>query len=145
METKIVSGAELRAVAHSILLEAVTARDAQAFMATIVIGGDRIACCDEGIVFVDDPYRGIATIAPVGEWGSDGTPSIVGVFVRESERRRGNGYALLEATVRRCQERGFKRVHIDVLSKGIMRAVEKLPAEMRELLDVSDQSAYLPF
>jgi GNAT superfamily N-acetyltransferase len=144
METKVIVGYELRDIAHSILLGAVTCRDPLALMAVTVIGGDRIACCDEGVVFVDDPYRGIATIAPEGEWGSDGTPSIVGIFVREVDRHQGYATVLTEAVVRRCVERGFARVHVDVLSRGVLRAIEKLPAELWDILEVVDQSSYLP-
>ena len=136
METRVVAGVELHEVARSILLKAIATRDPQRFMATIVIGGDRIACCDEGVVFDDDPYRGVATIAPDGEFGGNGLPSILGVFVRATDRQRGYGTALFTAAVRRCIEQGFGRVHVDVLSEGMRHIVEKLPRDLRAVLEV---------
>lgn len=140
MKTRVVFGAELYELAHRITREAIeSGRDPQAFMAPAILIGDRITCCDEGVVFVDDALRGIATIAPEGE-GRDGTPTIVGVFVRHLDRRRGYGSVLLEAAVRRCLERGFQKIRIDTLTKGSKRVVDKLPPDLIAYLDVHDQS-----
>lgn len=143
MKTRVVSGEELHKIVHAILLEAVTTRDPQGFMAAIVIGGDRIACCDEAIVCDDDSHRGIATIAPEGEYGGTGMPTIVGVFVREADRRCGYGAELFAAAVRRCIERGFERVHVDVLSEGMRYLIEGLPADLRAVLEVEEYSVML--
>jgi len=140
MQMRIISGGELRKVAGEIIRNAVSASDSKVIMAVCVIGGDRISCCDEGIVFTDDPHRGIATIAPEGEFGSDGMPSIVGVFVRKDDRRQGYATTLFEEAIRRCVDRGFEEIHVDVMSRGMMQIVEKLPDELRGVLRVHDMT-----
>lgn len=110
----------------------------------ILFVGDRFACCDEGVgILVEGELVGIATIAPKGEAGSDGTPAIVGVFVARTHRGRGYGVALTQAAVERCRERGFTRVRVDVMSTGMKQSIARLPADLRALLDVYDQSTML--
>jgi len=120
MQTRIIAGGKLRKIAGDLIRNAASTQDLQAFMSACVIRGDRISCCDEGIVFADDPYRGIVTIAPQGELGSDGMPSIVGIFVRQEDRRQGYATTLFEEAIRRCVERGFQEIRIDVTSKTMM-------------------------
>ncbi len=144
METKLVSGGELVELAHRITREAIDNRDPLAFLAVAILIGDRIRCCDEGVVFVDDASRGLATISSEGE-GYDGTPTIVGVFVRDPDRRHVCGVVLLEMAVRRCIERGFKKIRLDAITRGGKRVIAKLPAELREFLDIHDVCTGLMF
>ena len=104
----------------------------------VLFGGDRLSCCDEGVgIHLDGKLVGIATIAPRGEQDS-GVPTIVGVYVDKAARQNRLGRQLFIATVQRCQERGFTRIHVDSMSVGMMKIIDSLPAEMRNLLDVQD-------
>lgn len=111
----------------------------------IFLGGDRIACCDEAVTMRSEAGNliGMATISSQGEDYS-GNPEIVGLYILS--RYRGLGYAkkILEKTIERCVERGFKKIHLTVLSGKMMRAINKLPAEMKEILEVNDQSENSP-
>lgn len=138
MKTRIIIGDELARVAEAII------RETPEMLSIMVIGGDRIRCCDEGVVCADDPSCGIATIAPDGEMGS-GKPTIVGLFVRPDARKKSVGTDLFEAAVRRCLERGFDRIHIDAMTKGMIRIIANMSPDLRVHLDVNDQSKYFPF
>lgn len=111
----------------------------------IFLGGDRIACCDEAVVMRTETgdLIGMATVSSQGEDYS-GNPEIVGLYILS--RYRGLGYAkkILEKTIERCIERGFDKIRLNVLSKKMMRAVNRLPVEMKEILEVSDQSELSP-
>jgi GNAT superfamily N-acetyltransferase len=109
---------------------------------SVVIGilfvGDRFSCCDEGMgAFADGKLVGIATIAPMGEMG-EGTPTIVGIYVLPEHRGRGIGAGLMRATVERCRERGFDSVRVDVMSTGARVAIERLPEDLRAMLQIHD-------
>lgn len=138
METRIVSGEEVRRIADEII---VATHD---FLAVMIIGGERAWVCDEAIVFADDPLRGIGTIAPEGEGGS-GQPTIVGVYVRPADRKRGYGLELFEAAIRRCLERGFNMIRVDALTKGGSALVKKLSPDLLAHLEVHDMSHLSPF
>jgi len=137
MRTEVIGGDDVVRIANDII---VATEDA---LAIIVIGGERSVVCDEAIVFADDALIGMATIAQKGESGS-GEPTIVGVYVRPADRKRGYGTLLLEAAVRRCRERGFERVRIDTLTKGGKKIVRKLSPELLAHIDLHDQSDFLP-
>lgn len=123
--------------------------------------GDRIWCCDEAVAgIVDDEIAGVATIAPygeehnpsmvrtaqvLGEETSVGQPTIVALYVRKVYRHQGYGRQVMEATIKRCQKRGFAKVRVDVLSKHAVRIVNSLPAELRKGLDVYDFSGGMDF
>ncbi len=142
METKVVGYSEFAPLAQKMFKEAIAAKDPLMAISIVVLSGDRITCCDEAIVFTDDPEIGMATISPDGEM-RDGTPTIVGVYVRSADRGKGLGTELMAAAVRRCMERGFEKIRVDVLTIGSKRAVEKLPAELRARLEVTDNSGFL--
>jgi len=102
-----------------------------------LFGCDRLSCCDEGVVAkFDNTIVGMASIAPLGEANS-GTPTIVGVYVLPRYRGQGISLGLMRATVERCRERGFQKVHIDVYSGKLMRSIRKLPNDLRVLLEVN--------
>ncbi|MEO8637842.1 MAG: GNAT family N-acetyltransferase [Candidatus Taylorbacteria bacterium] len=106
-----------------------------------LFGGDRLSCCDEAVVvMVEGCIAALATIAPEGEMTS-GHPTIVGLYTVRAFRQQGYGKMVLEATVRRCMERGFTKVHIDVLTPKAMMTVNTLQLELRNVLEVVDQSA----
>ena len=104
----------------------------------LLLGGDRLACCDEAVAVTTwGRIRGVATISPSGEDYS-GYPAIVGVYVLPTRRQRGYGQQLMEAALRRCQERGFIQVRIDVTSARLMRIIERLPDDLWAMLDIHD-------
>ncbi len=111
----------------------------------ILLGGDRIACCDEAVTMRTGAgdLVGMATISPRGEDYS-GRPEIVGLYILP--RYRGKGYAkmLFKKTIERCIERGFEKIRVNVLSEKMMRAINGLSAEMKEILEVNDQSENSP-
>lgn len=150
LATKIVSGDDLRRLAAEMLrrldgdFKKVERRKdiivALSFnAASVVLAPDQIRHCDEGIVFTRAPLRGIVTIAPRGETGSD-QPAIDGLYMRLSDRRRGFGSALFEAAIRRCFERGFERIRVDVQTRAMKQLIERLPEELRAHLDIHDYS-----
>lgn len=131
MKTRVISMQEVSDFVHSL------PREATLFL---LFGGDRIFCCDEGVaVEIKEDGKsviaGIATIAPEGEMGS-GEPTIVGVYIRSEYRRRGLAMALTEATIRRCQQRGFVRIRMDIVSAHFMGVLGKLSPKLRAVLDV---------
>ncbi|MEK7554790.1 MAG: GNAT family N-acetyltransferase [Patescibacteria group bacterium] len=142
-DIRIVRGVEFHGLAQQILSEAFKSKASftVAVAAIAVLTGDRISCCDEGIVFAEDPTRGIATLSPMGE-DHDGTATVVGVFVRPADRLRGYGKILLEAGVRRLIERGHNKIRLDLVSKGGKFIAESLPYELRGYLDVHDFSNF---
>ena len=127
-----------------------------------LIGGEQASCCDEAAVIKDgDQIVAVASIAPFGEGrnpamekmarepglkrmgkrlglGKPGEPTIVGVFVLPEYRRKGLGYQVLEAAVRRCIERSLVPIRIDSMSAGIMRAIDNLPEELRQHLQIKN-------
>lgn len=128
-----------------------------------LLGGDRASCCDEAAVIKDcSQIVAVSSIAPFGEGrnpglekmarepgrkrmgkrlglGKPGEPTIVGVFVLPEYRRKGMGYQVLEAAIRRCIERSLVPIRIDSMSAGIMRAIDRLPEELHQHLQVNDQ------
>lgn len=108
----------------------------------ILFAGDRFSCCDQGVGAFKNELVGIATIAPEGEM-HDGTPTIVGLYVSPEHRCQGIGTALMRAAVEQCRDRGFSSVRVDVMSTGAKKAIEKLPDDLRALLDVHDMGAML--
>ena len=150
LKTKVVSGRDLNKIGDKITRRmaddfnrAKSIPDKLSFSVSFTLfTGDRISCCDEGIVFARAPMRGVATIAPQGEM-SDGQPTIVGVYVRLADRRKGFGSILLEAAVRRCLARGFDNIRVDAISRSGKRLVDKLSEELRAHLDIHDHSGFL--
>lgn len=109
----------------------------------ILLGGDRLSCCDEAVVGeVGGQIVGASTIAPKGEMGS-GKPTILAAYVVPELRGRGYGSIIFRAAVERCLQRGFSEISADVLSTGGRRVIEKLSGELREHLIVNDQGALL--
>jgi GNAT superfamily N-acetyltransferase len=109
----------------------------------ILLGGDRINCCDEGVALeVDGQIVGVATIAPDGEECS-GTPTLVAIYVHPLHRRNGYARVIAEAAARRCKERGFNRVRVDVISAYALRVFTSLPSELRSIFDIHDQGGMM--
>lgn len=111
----------------------------------MLLGGDRLSCCDEVVGIYDRTGKklvGAASIAPKGEMRS-GEPTIVGEFILPEFRGLGYGTELLKQAINRCQERGFPSVRLDVQSGRIMKIIKKLPEETRNYLKVIDQSKFL--
>lgn len=106
----------------------------------LLFAGDRISCCDEAIALKrGNQVIGMATIAPKGE-DLSGTPTVVGIFVQPEYRQKGFGTMIFQKTLERCFERGFSKIRIDVLSKQVMKMINKLPPEIKEKLAVYDLS-----
>lgn len=125
-----------------------------------LFGGDRISCCDEGLVLTQgENVIGLATIAPYGEGVSiteiklhermreygiepldqepqKGQPTIVGVYVTQPHRRKGYGKTLLEATIARGKERGFERIRVDAVTPEGAKLIQSLPDELKNQLDI---------
>lgn len=97
-----------------------------------LFGGDRYSCCDDYVTVEENGEPvGIATIAPEGEQMS-GTPTIVGVYVKQEFRGRGLGKELLFRAIERCLERGFIKVRIDCLTTAMFVVATKLKKEYQE-------------
>lgn len=104
----------------------------------MLLCGDRLSCCDEAVgVEVGGRIVGVATIAPQGEQMS-GQPTIVALYVLSAFRRQGYGRALMAAAIRRCLERGFQKIRVDVLSVRVVGIINSLSEELRSVLDVRD-------
>jgi len=109
----------------------------------LLLGGDRLYCCDEGVaVEIDGEIVAMATIAPHGEDRS-GQPTIVAVYVPPEFRGQGYSKPLMEAVVKRCEERGFSEVRVDVMSSYMMKTINSLPNELRAVLDIHDLGALM--
>lgn len=106
----------------------------------ILFGGDRLSCCDEGVAIeIDGRIVALATIAPHGEgYGGAETPTIVGVYVLPAFRQRGYSAFLMGSAIRRCLERGFQKVRVHVMSAHLMKTIQKLPPELRSIINVHD-------
>jgi GNAT superfamily N-acetyltransferase len=105
-------------------------------MKAILFGGDRLAVADEAVVLrVDGEKVGIATLAPKGE--GTGNPTIVGVWIRRDHRRKGHGKVLFERAIDRALERGFQRVHVDLLSRWMTSIVNSISKERRGILSIN--------
>lgn len=101
----------------------------------IVLSGDRISCCDEGVIMqIQNKLIGVATIAPQGEANS-GQPTIVGLYVKPEYRSKGYGKDILQRAIERCIERGFENIRMDVMSLNAQKIIEKLPQKLKEKID----------
>ena len=108
------------------------------FTIGILLSGDRITCCDEGVVMEEGGNLiGIATIAPKGEMMS-GQPTIVALYVDPHYRGRGYGNQILKRTIERCVERGFSNIRMDIMSSNAMKIIDKLPQELKDKIEVYD-------
>lgn len=97
----------------------------------LLLSGDRISCCDEAAALVvDGETVGVCTIAPQGEMRS-GKPTIVGMYIVPGHRGQGHGVRLFEACVRRCIERGFTSVHVDIMSKAMTVTLDRMDQTLR--------------
>ncbi|MBI5222347.1 MAG: GNAT family N-acetyltransferase [Candidatus Magasanikbacteria bacterium] len=133
------SDAAPEVVSRAVLVEkASKLRETQNPAVAILLSGDRISCCDEGVIMEKaGNLIGMATIAPEGEEGS-GQPTIVALYIEPKYRSQGNGAQILRKAVERCVERGFDKIRMDVMSANAMKIIEKLPAEMQKKIDVYD-------
>lgn len=138
MKTRIINQRELSYLVHTVWMRE---RGISLIPLVIVMGGDRIHCCDEAVVVEDESGAlvGAATIAPNGEDFS-GQPGIVGVYVIPECRNRGLSKVLMTAVTERCVERGFKEVRVDVMSGRILRVINALSAELRGIMKVVDHT-----
>ncbi len=109
----------------------------------VLFGGERLYFVDEILAAFDgEVLVGAVTMSPVGEFG-DGKPEIIGLRVLQGWRRQGIGAKLMERAIKRMVERGFTgnaSIHIEVLSQAALNLVNKLPADLRERLDIRDNS-----
>lgn len=135
METRIIQKSELHAWLRALRPSAVIG---------VLLTGDRLSCCDETVAIIDDSGQivGVATIAPHGEEGSS-QPTIVALYIRPSARGQGLAKPLQEATIRRCLERGFKKIRVDVMSARMMKVINSLSSELRDVLEVYDLVAVM--
>jgi GNAT superfamily N-acetyltransferase len=77
----------------------------------------------------------VATIAPQGEEGSD-EPTIVALYTHPQLRGRGYGRQAFLAAIKRCRERGFPHVRVDVTSARAMKIIRSLTKEDQAFLKV---------
>ena len=100
----------------------------------LLLCGDRLSCCDEAVAIYDkENIIGVATIAPNGEEKS-GIPTIVGMYIMPKFRGNNLGVKLFEETVKRCVERGFNKIHIDVMSTSMNKTLKKMCPNLRKHL-----------
>ena len=110
----------------------------------LLLGGDRITCCDEAVALeVDGVIIGVVTIAPEGEEYT-GRPTLVALYVVPAERKKGYGQILQEAGIRRCIERGLtdnnQTILIETLGTRAFKTTERLPQELKDVIEVRDFS-----
>lgn len=134
MEAKVLDKSALRAwvgrLPHSVVV-------------AMLLGGDRLSCCDEAIgIEVGGEIVAVATIAPDGEMRS-GEPTIVGVYCLPPHRRHGYGRAAFVAAIECCRERKFARVRVDSMSAGMRRIIDDLDETDRAYLHVVDYGPIL--
>jgi GNAT superfamily N-acetyltransferase len=111
---------------------------AHSIVVGMLLGGDRLSYCDEVVGVIEGGnILGVATIAPKGEENS-GQPTIVALYLLPEYRRQGHGMPLLEATIKRCIEHGFKKIRIDAMSTGLSKTIAKIAPELRKKLKVRD-------
>lgn len=104
----------------------------------ILFSGDRLSCCDEGVIMQSgESLIGVATIAPEGE-GRTGQPTIVALYITPEFRGKGYGSQILRKAIERCVERGFNKIRMDVMSSSAKKIIDKLPIELQERIDVHD-------
>ncbi len=100
-----------------------------------LLGGERLLVCDEAVAEdIEGMIFGVATITP--QWF--GRPEIVAIYVLPQFRNQSHEAKLLEGAVRRCQERGFEKVHFHTMCASDKRAVAALPQELRGILEVTE-------
>lgn len=135
MRTKILSKIELVNFVSSLIPSHVVA---------ILLGGDRMSCCDEAVAIIDenDVICGVATIAPNGEENS-GEPTLVAIYVLPKFRRMRFAKVLFEKAVERFVERKLIPFRVDVLSQRVMQIIHSLPAETRSLIKVVDMGSVM--
>ncbi|MSR78858.1 MAG: N-acetyltransferase [Candidatus Taylorbacteria bacterium] len=108
----------------------------------ILFTGDRITCCDEAsVVEIAGKIVALATIAPEGEMG-EGHPTIVGLYTVREHRCKGYGKTVLVTAIKRCLERGFSQIHMDVLTPKAMKTIQSLSTELKAELSISDQTKF---
>ncbi len=129
----------LDVIPRNILIEEISKlREKPDFAIGILLSGDRMSCCDEGVIMQEkENLIGVATIAPNGEEQS-GQPTIVGLYVSPEYRNKGYGSQILQKAIERCLERGFEDVRMDVMSSNVTKIIQKLPKEIQDKLDVHD-------
>lgn len=107
----------------------------------ILFGGDRLLCVDEFVVVeIDNEIIGLATIAQTGE-SKDGKPTVVAMYVEPKYRNQKIGYKLLEETINYMIEVGLTPIHMDVLNSKVIKIINQLPVEKKDLLVVRDCSS----
>ncbi len=122
----------------------------------ILMGGDRLSCCDEAIAaFEGNRFLGAATLSPygdghnvlderlarhLGEPAKQAEPEIVGLWVAPLHRRHGVALALLVAAVERMTERGLVPAKIVALSATLLRQIGRLSPKLLAQLTVVDAS-----
>lgn len=109
----------------------------------ILFGGDRILCCPDGGVGVEENgyLVAVASISRTGEQ-NDGQPAIVGVMVDRSRRKCGLGRIVLTAAVKRMMELGMPTPYrYDAVTPGGLALAYAAPTFTRAMLDIRDFSA----
>lgn len=88
----------------------------------ILFSGDRWGCINYGIVAYDDDHNpvGLATIALNGEFGSDGTQTLVGLWVDPKWRNKGVGR---ELAIQAAYESGYDFLRADVITQNALKAL----------------------
>lgn len=112
----------------------------QGMAVALLLGGQRWACCTHAaLATIGGNPVGIATISPRGE-SNTGEPTVVGMYVLREHRREGIGAKLLAAAVRWLRDLvPGQPVRLDILHSAVWLMVERLPPELRELVDATDQ------
>jgi len=109
---------------------------------TILFGGERLYHCDEAVgVVVKGKIVAVASIAPHGE--GTGTPTIVGLYTIPEHRRAGYGAVAFQAAIKRCRQRAFEKVRVDVTSGYVTRMIAKLPAADLAYLRIHDSGSVM--
>ncbi len=108
----------------------------------LVMGGDRLNCCDEFVVLQDKKQVvALVSISFLGEAG-DGEVTIVGVYVCPQFRGRKYSRMVFEAALQRCITHGFRKVRVDVNSVKIARVIYTLDPHLKKYVDAHDMGVY---
>ncbi|MEH1902487.1 MAG: GNAT family N-acetyltransferase [Nostoc sp.] len=92
----------------------------------------RYSCIDQAVaLFKEGELIALGTIAPHGEMNS-GVPTIVGIWVRPSDRHLGHGAAITQKVIERSIERGFEKIQLDAIVEPIIKIHASLTQGLKE-------------
>ncbi len=116
-----------------------TPRDYEFTNIIISFGGDRGMCCDRIFTAYDEILQGAKVVGMVGACSlayqgemREGTPTIVGLYVIPSHRRRGIGTTLVKKAIQHSLAINLPLpIRFDAIDEPSLNLFQKLPEEIR--------------